>query len=340
MIEIALLELNERDLLFRETAQVSRLSEAIIEKDFWVCFMLEQLFVKSKYKDDLYFKGGTSLSKCYGLIQRFSEDIDIIVDWRILGYNDEEPWQTRSNRSQEKMNEEINNKTNEFLKSTFIPYMNGLLTKQEFKDFKLEMDKNDPLTVLFGYPALYNDTYVKPIVRLEIGALAAKLPIEERKITPYINDYLDGLNADYSFKVCVISEVRTLFEKMTILHGEANRTSNYPIRYARHYYDVYKMLNTSLLKKSLSNIELLNDVVEFKMKFYKSARSKYEEIVEGNLKLVPNVNAIKIYEKDYGEMKHMFFDEIPSFKQIINFLKETESIYNEKIRLNKKQIAR
>lgn len=71
MINIALMDRKERELIFRETERVSGLSEAVIEKDFWVCFMLEQLFVKSQFKNDLYFKGGTSLSKCYGLIERF-----------------------------------------------------------------------------------------------------------------------------------------------------------------------------------------------------------------------------------------------------------------------------
>lgn len=330
MINFALMDKKERELIFRETARVSGLSEAIIEKDFWVCFMLEQLFVKSKFKNDIYFKGGTSLSKCYGLIQRFSEDIDIIIDWHILGYKEEEPWQDRSNRSQEKMNEEINDETNKFLKDKFIPYMNELLIKQGFNSFELDIDENDALTVLFTYPAIYDDKYVLPIIRLELGALAAKLPIEEKEITPYIEDYLkDSING-YGFKVNVISAVRTLFEKMTILHGEANRTSNFPIRYARHYYDVYKMVNTHLLDDALSNIGLLKDVVEFKMKFYRSPRSKYEEILEGDLKLVPSENVINAFKKDYEAMKQMFYGDIPKFNEIIDYLKDIENIFKIK----------
>jgi len=329
MIDIALMDVKERELLFRETARVSGLSEAIIEKDFWVCFMLKHLFVKSKIKHDIYFKGGTSLSKCYGLIQRFSEDIDIILNWRVLGYKEEEPWQKRSNTAQEKFNLEINGKTSEFLNSKFIPIIEDELKEQGFYAFKLEMDENDELTVLFTYPAIYNDKYIIPRIRLEIGALAARLPIEEKAVTPYVEDYLKDSISGYEFKVNVISAVRTLFEKMTILHGEANRISNHPIRYARHYYDVYKMVNTPLLNEALANIELLKDVVEFKMKFYRSPRSKYEEILEGNLKLVPSDNTISIFEKDYEEMKQMFFGEIPTFQDVIQKLKTTEIIINK-----------
>lgn len=331
MIDIALMDIKERELLFRETARVSGLSEAIIEKDFWVCFMLKHLFVSSKFKNDIYFKGGTSLSKCYGLIQRFSEDIDIILNWTFLGYTEGGPWQDRSNTAQEKLNEEINRKTSEFLESIFVPTLKDELEKQGFDAFKLEIDENDGLTVLFTYPAIYDDKYIVPRIRLEIGALAARLPIEEKVVTPYIEDYLKESINGYGFKVNVISAVRTLFEKITILHGETNRISNHPIRYARHYYDVYKMVNTLLLNEALANIELLKDVVEFKMKFYRSPRSKYEEILEGNLRLVPSNDAIKVFEKDYEEMKQMFFGDIPEFNDIIKKISDVQAIFNKQI---------
>ena len=213
-----------------------------------------------------------------------------------------------------------------FLKSKFIPTIKDELKEYKFNEFKLEIDETDKLTVLFTYPAIYDDKYILPRIRLEIGALAAKLPIEEKEITPYIEDYLKESINGYGFKVNVISAVRTLFEKITILHGEVNRISNHPIRYARHYYDVYKMVNTPLLNEALANIELLKDVVEFKKKFYRSPRSKYEEILEGNLKLVPSDVAIKVFEKDYEEMKQMFFGEIPSFSEIIDRLKGIEGM--------------
>ena len=75
-------KINERDkiALFTNTAAKMGLTDAIVEKDFWVCFVLDYLFRRSKWKNDIAFKGGTSLSKAYGLIERFSEDIDIILD--------------------------------------------------------------------------------------------------------------------------------------------------------------------------------------------------------------------------------------------------------------------
>ena len=101
MYNIAKASEQDRRVLFRNTAQQTGLHEAIIEKGFWVCLTLDHLFHHSPWKAAFTFKGGTSLSKCYGLIQRFSEDIDLILDWRVLGYGLHEPWAPRSNTKQD-----------------------------------------------------------------------------------------------------------------------------------------------------------------------------------------------------------------------------------------------
>ena len=104
MRKIAVIEAKEREALFRNTAARMGISEAVIEKDFWVCYMLDYLFHRCAWKDNLAFKGGTSLSKAYDLIKRFSEDIDLILDWRVLGYGIDEPWEQRSNTKQDAFN--------------------------------------------------------------------------------------------------------------------------------------------------------------------------------------------------------------------------------------------
>jgi len=102
-------------IIFRNTAQKMGLHESIIEKDFWVCLTLDYLFHQCEWKDAFIFKGGTSLSKCYGLIRRFSEDIDLILDWRVLGYEANEPWEKRSNTKQDAFNKEANQRAEVFL---------------------------------------------------------------------------------------------------------------------------------------------------------------------------------------------------------------------------------
>ena len=96
MINIANINEDDRNALFKNTAAKMGMTEAIVEKDFWVCYMLDYLFHRCCWKNNIAFKGGTSLSKAYGLIERFSEDIDLILDWRVLGYSIDEPWRKRS----------------------------------------------------------------------------------------------------------------------------------------------------------------------------------------------------------------------------------------------------
>lgn len=120
MRNIAKINEKDRKALFQNTAAKMGLTNAIIEKDFWVCFMLDYLFHRSKWKNNIAFKGGTSLSKSYGLIERFSEDIDLILDWRVIGFAANEPWEERSNTKQDVFNKEVNRRTKEFLKDTFM----------------------------------------------------------------------------------------------------------------------------------------------------------------------------------------------------------------------------
>lgn len=99
MRDIAKLNENDKKALFHNTAAKMGMTDAIIEKDFWVCYMLDYLFHRSAWKSNIAFKGGTSLSKSYGLIERFSEDIDLILDWRVLGYEKDEPWKNAATQN-------------------------------------------------------------------------------------------------------------------------------------------------------------------------------------------------------------------------------------------------
>lgn len=96
MDRIARASAGERRLVFEAAAQRMALAPAVVEKDFWVCYTLDHLFHRSGFAESMVLKGGTSLSKAFGLIERFSEDIDLILDWRLLGYGEDEPWEPRS----------------------------------------------------------------------------------------------------------------------------------------------------------------------------------------------------------------------------------------------------
>jgi hypothetical protein len=185
MSNVANLDHKEREDLFILTAREINLPEAMVEKDFWVCWVLDYLFHLCPWIENFAFKGGTSLSKCYGLINRFSEDIDIILDWRILGYDAHEPWLERSRTKQSKFNKEANSKTEDFLHNSFLPKIQNDFTNMLEYDFSLYMDSIDRQTVCFTYPCIFSESSLVSVVRLEIGALAAWTPALYKTIKSY-----------------------------------------------------------------------------------------------------------------------------------------------------------
>ena len=185
MYSIARLPEDERRILFRNTAQKMGMNEAIIEKDFWVCLTLDYLFHRCEWKDVFTFKGGTSLSKCYGLITRFSEDIDLILDWRAIGYSLNEPWEDRSNTKQDAFNKEANARAEVFLRDTLLPIFKRDLSEIIGQEATIYIEESDPQTINFEYPHIFTTESILQAIRLEIGALAAWTPAREKSVTPY-----------------------------------------------------------------------------------------------------------------------------------------------------------
>ena len=182
MRNIARLSDNDRRELFRNTADKMGLNDAIVEKDFWVCFTLDYLFHRSPWKESITFKGGTSLSKAFHLISRFSEDIDLILDWRVLGYGKDEPWEKRSNTKQDAFNKEANARAEVFLSETFCPAVKSGLSQEIGCEANVYIDEKDKQTVIFAYPHLFTNTATLQVIRLEIGALAAWTPAKTAQI--------------------------------------------------------------------------------------------------------------------------------------------------------------
>lgn len=314
-------------VLITNTARKKNISEAVVEKDYWVTYFLDYLFNENKWKEYFTFKGGTSLSKCFGIIQRFSEDIDLILDWRVFGYDKLEPWLIRSNTKQDKFNKEINEKTERFLKEDFLT---ELIKDFSQEDFEFEIDSLDPQTILFSYPKVFDSNYLSQTIRLEIGSLAAWTPATNISIIPIIGDAYANIFKEKT-NIRTVSVERTFWEKATILHHEANRpeSSKMPHRYARHYYDMYKIANSKYKDKAIKDKELLRKVTEFKMKFYPRKWAKYEDAMDSKLRLVPDKFRFLELENDYKAMSEMIYGEYPSFEEIIKILKELETEINK-----------
>ena len=328
MDSIAKLSDNERKELFQATAYKMGIQETIIEKDFWVCFLLNHLFHDSIYKDYFVFKGGTSLSKAYNVIKRFSEDIDLILDWTRLNYKPEEPWEERSKNQQDKFNKEMNRLASEFYSEKLIPELNKEIENKIGKAGLFVLHENDPMIVKFEYPVLFPDSndYLRSYVQLEIGPIAEWLPSHNAKIKSFCAEYYPNLFVQSETEVRTVDVERTFWEKITILHKICNWPENKPLqkRYARHIYDVYQMYNSNVKNLAFSKKELLQKDVTFKEKFYYSKNANYENATLENIQLVPNGRILDELANDYEETKKMIYGEKPDFESIIKAMKNLE----------------
>jgi predicted nucleotidyltransferase component of viral defense system len=174
MDRVAALSDAQRSELFEETARAQHILPAIIEKDFWVCWVLKKLFGSDHLASNLVFKGGTSLSKVYGLIDRFSEDIDLVLNWDLLGYGKDasDAWEEMpSNTKQDQFNEQFNQRAASYIRETLGPQIEQLLAS--CPGIRVVVSESEAQVIDIHYPASFQAAALRPEVKLEIGPLAS-----------------------------------------------------------------------------------------------------------------------------------------------------------------------
>lgn len=231
---------------------------------------------------------------------------------------------------QDIFNKEANIRAEVFLRNAFLPAINADLTLELGDNVKCYIDDSDPQTVKIAYPNSFSDTSILQEIRLEIGALAAWTPVKNASITPYAAEQYARLFEQPSTEVLTVLSERTFWEKVTILHREAFRPEDrsFPSRYSRHYYDLYKMMQTPVKDNALSNNDLLERVVKFKDKFYRCPWARYDLAKRGTMKLLPpDYNMAKL-RSDYDHMQNMLFGGKPTFDEIMNAMTQLEAEIN------------
>ena len=231
MNKVASLNSQDRSDILRFTADVMNIEPAIIEKDFWVCWTLKHLFGHPAMGNNLIFKGGTTLSKVYNVIQRFSEDIDISISRSLLGFEGEhDPSSPElSNKKRRTLMEDMSRACSAYvctdMKAEIESLYSGIIGEPN-DSWSLQIDEEDPdgQTLLFNYPS--HETrleYIQPYVRIECGCRSDFWPIEKATITPYLAEHVPQAFDDADCGVTVLSVARTFWEKATILHQEHHR---------------------------------------------------------------------------------------------------------------------
>ncbi len=324
MNRVALLPESARADLFSETAAKLNMTPMVVEKDFWVCWVLSKLFGNDQLGRVLLFKGGTSLSKVFGLIERFSEDIDLILDWRLV--TEEKPDAERSKTKQDVLNKQLDRDGGAFIKEILCSQIDEVLGGI----CNAGVDREDPHKILINYPRTFPNSYLRPEIVLEVGPLASWIPHGEYSIRPYVSEQFPEKFIETSCQVRAIKAERTFWEKATILHQEAHRPPDkrQPKGYSRHYYDLFCMMLHSVKASALADVGLRKDVVAFKDKFYPRRWARYDLAVPGTFRLVPEAHVVKVLEQDYADMRVMIFGDYPGFDCIMEKLSDLEEEIN------------
>ncbi len=333
---IARMPASKRAEVFAETADRKGLAEAIIEKDFWVCWVLKQLFSIEVFSGRLVFKGGTSLSKVFHAINRFSEDIDLAVDYAALGFRGEwDPRQERISKSRRaSILADMATKCQEYIGNEFLSALRARCEEVlgPSGQWGLDVSEQDPNVVRFRYPTSAKKAlaYVVPQVVLEMGTHAEFVPRDYYTIRSFAGEEFPGLVPEAEVRVVALVCKRTFWEKATILHAEYHRPLERPMpgRYSRHYYDVAMMAKSAIRDRALADMALLAQVVRHKETFYPAAWAQYCMAKAGTLRLLPGEKRRASLERDYRSMSVMIFGKPPAFGAIVEELAELEAEIN------------
>lgn len=328
---IGWLNLNEeqRKAVIDEAEQLSGITAKAIEKDWWVTLTLKALF-QSAYQQHMVFKGGTSLSKCWDIIARFSEDIDIALDPTAFGMEYKES-PSKGHVAKLKRNGcEFTStlllaEVEKQLRTLGVP--DGLLTIYA-ASVPEDRPDTDPQTVFVKYPSLYQpNDYIADEVKIEVSVRSLRIPFTSVQIQSLLNRYNPKeVYAEHPFAVQVVESRKTLIEKVFLLHEEFGKPDKGKIRaerMSRHLYDLYKMYHTDIRDAALADHGLYEHLIQHRAWYSRISWVNYDTLAHPTISFLPVSEVLEDYRKDYQTMQEQMIYEktAPSFNEILAGLK-------------------
>jgi hypothetical protein len=300
------------------------LRAASIEKDFWICWTLRELFALCGIGEHLTFKGGTSLSKGWRLIERFSEDLDLTIDRAHLGFGGEQSPEAAPTNNQRRQRLEA-------LQAACVSYVRDAIKpalEQRISAGRIVPDPEDELSLLFEYTTVFPpDAYLRPSVKMEFGARSDIDPSENPEIRPYLVETIPDL-AGGAFHVRALSPKRTFWEKAMLLHEETYRDGEPAPRLSRHYYDVWCLIRAGVAADAVADGDLFGRVAEHRRLYFRHGRGQ-DHLRRGALRLMPARAHMAAWQRDYDAMREsMFFGDTPQFFQILEPIDEFARRFN------------
>lgn len=314
----------EKVAIFNEIATQKGMKPFAVEKDWWVSRTLEIIFQMpiAKY---LVFKGGTSLSKSWKLINRFSEDIDLAIDKEFFGFSGE------LGKSQR---DKLRKKAGVYTTSTFFEELKQAFAAKGFKELdfvviEAQDSDQDPRVLEIFYPNVIipETEYVLPRVQIEVSCRSLREPFSIQSFGALVDEfYADKEFANPVFEVPTVNAERTFLEKLFLLHEEFHRPAEKMRvdRLSRHLYDIYQLSKAGYDAKAFNDKELYETIVAHRYHYSRIGEVDYNLHHPKNLNPIPPANVIADWEMDYIKMKEDMIYELnkPSFEDLINNLKE------------------
>lgn len=319
MIFTDLTQLDRRDIIDYVSGKTGFLRN-VIEKDWWVTSVLRAIF-SLPYAGNVSFKGGTNLSKCWGLIRRMSEDIDIGISREFLGFGGE--------LSKNQISDKLRRASCSFVRTTMRSDVENALVSQGISPDAItvtvqetKVSTVDPEAIYVAYQSLYNDNgYILPQVKIEVSGRSMTEPVSKTFVRSYISDNLPKLTfQDNPVEVNAVLPQRTFLEKLFLLHEEFSKPSPEirVERMSRHLYDVYSIMKTKIAEEALSDDCLYDSVIEHRRKFIGLKGFDYDTLRKATLKIVPEGETRRKWEGDYkNTVANMVMGEAPSFDAIM-----------------------
>ena len=301
------------------------ISAEAVEKDWWVTLVLRALF-SCTFATHISFKGGTSLSKCWSLIERISEDIDIAINREYLGFCGE--------LSRTQINDKLRRASCSFVRETMCKELENQILNFGVASSLFGVKVNitpvtttDPEKIELHYRSVFPPAnYVLNKVIIEVSGRSMNEPLEEVEISSIISQSLPNAKfADKLFPIKAVSPKRTFLEKAFLLHEEfMQETRNIRVeRMSRHIYDLEKLMDMPIAQKALKDTELYTNILEHRRKYIGLKGFDYNSLIPEYISFVPPNDIIDYWKDDYARMQlTMIYGKSLSFEQLIERIKE------------------
>jgi len=327
------LSIQSKRNIFEETARRKGLPfAAAAEKDWWVVKTLELVF-QTEIAAYTVFKGGTSLSKAWNLIDRFSEDIDLALDRKYLGFelSDEEMTKSQVTR--------LRQKSNQYFSKTFVFQLQKKFIETGISDVQIQVvdiktADEDPVKIQIIYPSVTDaSAYLQQRVLIEIGSRSLIEPYVSKPVSTYVGQIFEGRNfADAEILIPTVTPERTFLEKVFLLHEEFQQpVSKIKVaRKSRHFYDLERLMDTSFSNNALADRNLYWHIVTHRKSITPVRGIDYSFHHPGSINILPPAETLSSWEKDYRLMQgSMFYSDSLSFDNIMGRMSDLKSRINK-----------